>query len=670
MYYGVSWYPEHKTAEEIVHDLQLIKESGINMVRMGEFAWSRFESEPGVYRFDWLDPVIEKLGEAGIKTLLCTPTACPPAWLVKKHPDILYMDGRRIRRPFGGRRHYCYNNENFRALSKKITGEIARHYGRHPHVAGFQIDNEPAQEGTGRCCCPVCTSRFRLWLERKYGSIAEFNRRCGAVFWSQEYDSFEQVNPPVNQIEPGALPQILAYYENPTLRLDFERFSSDSQIEYQNLQVEILRAHSEYPITTNATGLATNSIDSYQSAKTLDYYAFDYYPGLRNARVDSFPYAFARGVKGGRHFWVPEFVSGGGHCLGGTGRLQPNPGALKQAAVHSFAHGAGMMLHFQFRSFPFGAEQLNYAIVDLDGVPRRRYREMCETASLLKRLEPYQDADFRNEVAILFDYDSHWALKIKPVNPNFAYTDFAGELYRSLGSLGIGADVLSLYADISRYKLVILPAAIVLAPELRAKFRDYTEKGGTLLATFLTGVKNRDNVGYTESLPAGLTDLFGVKVEEVEPVLDKNRAALSNGSFDRYWSELLTGPAEKNLRYTETYKNGAAAGAKNPYGRGTAWYLGTGLEPEKLKDFLRDISLSAGLKTAPFRFGDQIEVVRRVFRDRSLWYLFNFTAGMTEVLVKDPHTGSPGRVRDLLTGEWYEGTIPLNANGFALVEGG
>jgi beta-galactosidase len=667
MFYGVAWYPEHKTGEEIAHDLRLIKESGINTVRMGEFAWSRFESEPGLYRFDWLDPLIDELGKAGIKTILCTPTACPPVWLVNKHPEILYMDGRRIRRPFGGRRHYCYNNEDFRGFSKGITEQIARHYGRHPHVAGFQIDNEPAQEGTGRCCCPVCASRFRLWLERKYGSIDEFNRRIGAVFWSQEYDCFESVNPPVNQIEPGAQPQILAYYENPALRLDFERFSCDSQIEYQNIQAGILRAHSDYPVTTNATGLATNSIDSYRSAETLDCYAFDYYPGLRDARIDSFPYAFARGVKEGRHFWVPEFVSGGGHCLGGTGRLQPNPGALKQAVVHSFAHGADMMLHFQFRSFPFGAEQLNYAIVDLDGVPRRRYREMCETASLLKRLEPYQDAAFRNEAAILFDYDSHWALKIKPVNPGFSYPDFAGEFYRSLGTLGIGADVCSLYADISRYKLVILPAAIVLAPELRSKFHSYVEQGGTLLATFLTSVKNRDNRGYTESLPAGLTGLFGIEVEEAEPVLDRNRASLSNGSFDRYWSELLTGPAEKIVRYTGTYKQGAGVIAKNRYGRGTAWYLGTGLEPERLKDFLRELAREAGLAAASFVLGNPVEAVRRVQGDRTLWYLFNFAAAGTEVPLQNPPAGSPGKVRDLLSGALLEGAIPLEPHGFALV---
>lgn len=110
MRYGVSYYPEHKKEEELRHDLELLKRSGINTVRMGEFAWCRMEPEEGKYEFGWLEAVVKELGEAGIQTILCTPTACPPAWLVKKHPDLLYMDNRRIRRPFGGRRHYCYNN--------------------------------------------------------------------------------------------------------------------------------------------------------------------------------------------------------------------------------------------------------------------------------------------------------------------------------------------------------------------------------------------------------------------------------------------------------------------------------------------------------------------------------------------------------------------------------
>lgn len=676
MRYGVSYYPEHKTEGDLRHDLELLKGSGINTVRMGEFAWCCMEPVEGQYTFGWLQEVVEELGQAGIRTILCTPTACPPAWLVKKHPDILYMDNRRIRRPFGGRRHYCYNNETYRQYSVKIAEELARAFAGNPYVAGVQIDNEPAQEGTGRCCCPVCVDRFHTYLRERFGTIEEFNRRSGNIFWSQEYDDFEEIPVPVNTIEVGAQDQIRAYYENPTVRLAFERFCSDSQKEYQDLQVQALRQFLQVPITTNATGLATNSIDYYDSTASLDRYAFDFYPGLRDARVDSFPYAFARGVKDGAPFWVLEFMSGGGHKLGGNGRVQPNPGALKQAVVQSFAHGGEMMLHFQFRTYPFGAEQLNYAIVDMDGVPRRRYREMQETAALLKKLEPLEQASFPRQVAVCFDYDSHWALRIKPVNdPAFHYVEYCGKLYNYLEQVGVTADVTALKGDWSAYKVVVIPAAIVMTRATQEKIRRFVEQGGTVVATFLTSVKNEDNVGYTVSLPAGLTDVFGSVVEEVEPVFPENHTRLRMNvesyealchmdetednvqeTVDGLWSELLGGVSETMGSYLEDYKEGAKVLSAFTYGKGRAYYVGTDLEPEAYRTFLRGILKEAGVARTLVEREEGVELVTRYGDGATYLYLFNFTARETIVTL-------PEGCRDYLTGQGLPRKCRIARNG-------
>lgn len=666
MRYGVSYYPEHKKPEELEHDIKCIIESGINTVRMGEFAWCRFEPKEGEYHFEWLDRVVEEFGRHGIQTIICTPTACPPAWMIEKYPEILYVDNRGIRRPFGGRRHYCYNNEIYRRYSAGITEEIGKHYGKNSYVAGFQIDNEPAQEGTGRCHCPVCKAKFQTYLEKKYHTIEEFNERSGSVFWSQEYTHFGQIGLPVNSIEAGAQQQIEAFYENPTVRLEFERFASDSQIEYQKIQSDILRRYTKGFVTTNATGLATNSIDYYKSTKDLDTYAFDYYPGLRNTSVDSFPYAFARGVKGGKHFGVMEFMSGGGHRFSGSGRQQPNPGALKQAVFQAFAHGADLMLHFQYRTFPFGAEQLNYAIVDMDGVPRRRYFEMQETAALLKQLEPYEEADFLNETAILMDYDTHWALRIKPVNaPIYNYINYCGEIYHHLQRSGIGADVCSYDTDFSKYKTVILPGAFILREEYRTKLKNYVAGGGCLIATFLTGVKNKDNVGYTESLPAGLTDLFGVTVQEVEPVFADNTASVKLSfegeewtSRDSSWCDLLDGTAKIIGTYTDTYKNGSLIVSENAYGQGTAYYIGTGLESEAMRRLLEKICKKAGVSQFPFAVPQNVEVICRKYESRKIYYITNFTQVNTEIMLPDRYT-------DLISGEDADKICRLKPQGFA-----
>lgn len=669
MQYGVSYYPEHKSPEELEHDIKLLIASNINTVRMGEFAWCRMEPREGEYQFDWLEDVVERLGEAGIHSIICTPTACPPSWLVYRYPEVLYVDNRGEKRPFGGRRFYCYSNPTYREYSRKIAKEIGERFGRNPYVSGFQIDNEPAQEASGRCHCPVCQKKFSGWLKEKYQTIEEYNRRSGNIFWGQEYENFEQIKPPVNTIEVSAHQSLPVYFENPTLSLEFERFSSDSQIEYQNIQADILHAYSDYPVTTNGTGLATNSINYYESTKNLDCYGFDYYPGLRDAAVDSFPYAFARGVKEGAPFWVMEFMSGGGHRFGGSGRVQPNPGALKQAVLQSFAHGADMMLHFQFRTFPFGAEQLNYAIVDMDGIPRRRYYEMQDTAKLLRQLEPLEKAEFANRAAICVDYDTNWALRIKPVNdPEFKYLDYAGRLYRLLGEQGYNADVIGYDGDFSQYKLLVLPAAFITTKGMQQKLRQYVKDGGVLLATFLTSVKNEDNVGYTESLPAGLTDVFGTVVEEVEPVFKSNHAAIRLNlgkvqaiSQDGMWCDLLSGTAKSIGTYWEGYKKDAMVVGENEFGKGKAYYLGTDLENEVLKVLFEHLCQDAQIQKNPIQSRPKVEVVHRVLDGDDYYYVFNFTAQDTEVDVEVP-------VYDYLNLCTYEKKIPLEQNGFAVVK--
>ena len=672
MKYGVSYYPEHKDQAEIGHDIALMKELGVNLARMGEFAWCKFEPREGEYDFAWLDPVIEQLGENGIQTIVCTPTACPPAWLVEKHPEILYVDNRGVARPFGGRRHYCYNNPVYREYSRRIAEAVAAHYGDNPYVYAFQIDNELAQEGTGRCRCPVCREKFQRWLEAKYGTITELNRRMGTIFWGQVYDHFGQIHPPVNTIEPNTAQAIPAYFENPSLRLDFERFCSESNIEYQNIQRDAIKAYTDKPTTTNATGLATNSIDYYRAFQNLDVYAFDYYPNLREGMISSFPYAHARGVCN-KDFWLLEFVSGGGHGLWGSGRLQPYPGALRQAAVHAFAAGAYLVAHFQFSTFPFGAEQLNYAIVDIDGIPRRRFYEMQAAAKDLRQLGlTLKNSYFENEVAVLFDYDSLWALKIKPIAKDFDYAHFCGEFYHQLTRLGVGVDVISFDHDLDKYKVVIVPAPMIMSEAFKRRLKQYVYNGGVLLSTFLAGVKNLDNLGITESLPCGLTDLFGIRVGEVEPVVESTAAAvtLDTGTgcargMNRYWAETLEpNGAELIGTYTGNFREGIGVISKNSYGKGTAYYLGTGLEPDLLKTLLKRVVEEGGVAGLPFAVPEGVEVLVRKYNHQNLYCIFNFCKEPAAVELERAY-------HDVLRGAAVDGLAELPPKGylFLLEEG-
>ncbi|NLX75973.1 MAG: beta-galactosidase [Clostridiaceae bacterium] len=670
IYYGVAYYPEQKTEEELQHDLKLITESGINTVRMAEFAWSTIEPSEGEYHFDWLINVINYLGENGVKSVICTPTACPPVWLVKKHPEILYVDNRGVTRPFGGRRIYCYNNEIYRQYSERIAEKIGEVFGKNPYVIGFQIDNEPAQEATGRCACPVCRKKFREYLKKKYRSIREYNKKSLGTFWSQEYESFDDIDIPITTIEVGGEDALKPQRESPTLRLEFERFASDSQIEYHTLQVNALKKYTSRPVTTNTTGLATNSIDYYKGCKTLDCYAFDYYPDLRGSFISSFPYAFGRHMKKDVPFWVLEFQAGGGHSLGGTGRLQPYPGMLKLATLHAMANGAEMLLHFQFRTFPGGAEQLNYAIVDMDGQPRRRYFEMKETAALLKQLEPVFRSKFKNKAAICFDYNTLWALKIKPINKReFDYIQYCERLYYLLKDIGIQSDVIPYTEDLAEYSLVILPAAFIFTEEMQAKFTEYVRNGGVLLATFLTSVKNEHNVGYTTPLPAGMQEVTGITVEELEPVLDGYHEKVELFLEEKYtcsdgiWSEMLGGSAKAVGIYASGYKKGRMVISENQFGKGRCFYIGTDLPDEQMKAFLSYAAKSADIEPQPVKVPDirGTEVIERILDNRRIYFLFNCTDQAVYFELSE-------KMSDYGDGSIYENTVPVPARSYKILE--
>ena len=332
------------------------------------------------------------------------------------------------------------------------------------------------------------------------------------------------------------------------------------------------------------------------------------------------------------------------------------------------AHGAEMMLHFQFRTFPYGAEQLNYAFVDIDGVPRRRYREMQETAAVLKQLAPYEKAMMHNEVGIVFDYDAYWALAIKPVNENFRYLAFCNQFYKLLNEMGHTSDVISLDADWSAYKMIVVPSLFVMRESYRQKMKEYVKNGGTLIATFLTSVKNVDNTGYIENLPAGLTDLFGVTVQEVEPVDGRSRShmklSLVSGEVtceDVYWSELLEGSAQMVGTYLEDYKAGCGVIAKNTYGKGTAWYLGTMPEEKTASQLLAEIVQEAGLTPMKIQVPSGCEVVRRELDGKKLYYVFNFNAEPVQAVWQ-------GTLRDVLSREAHENGAKVTQDGFLILQ--
>ncbi len=615
---GVDYYPEHWPEERVFEDIRLMREAGIALVRMAEFAWSRMEPSEGDYRFEWLERVLDALHEAGIRAILGTPTAAPPAWLHQKYPDLYPLDEWRRPLGFGTRLQRCLNNPVMRDYSRRITTAMARRFGAHSAVEGWQTDNEFTQN---HCFCDHCAAGFREWLRHKYGDLETLNSTWGTVFWSQEYTAWEQI--PL----PWFVKCGLAH--NPSLKLDFRRFQSDSTVSFQQEQVEILRGLCPGQlITHNMMGLY-DGLNCFDLTEPLDVVTWDNYPvtpwGNGGMRVP-LGHDVMRGLKQ-RNFWVMEEQSG----ITGWENMstRPAPGQVRAWSWQAVAHGADTVVYFRWRSCRHGAEQYWHGVLGHDGVPRRRYREVADVAADFARVSGHlSGSEVLADVAILNGYDQHYAYQIQPQAQGLEFWEQALRFYTPLWERGVNIDIVCPSRDLSRYKLVIAPGWYVLTPEVAERLRRYVRGGGALILNPRTGVKDANNVCVEEPLPGLLRDVAGVTVDDYNPLGANEETVVSeDGAVFRVttWADALAPEtAETCLRYQDSIYAGEPAVTVNEFGQGKAWYFGAFGEPALYKNLLPRILRETG---TPFHedIPDGVELRTRVKDGKRILLAVNLT---------------------------------------------
>ncbi|MGE5530313.1 MAG: beta-galactosidase [Patescibacteria group bacterium] len=518
--FGVDYYPEHWPEERWPVDAGLMRQAGLRVARVGEFAWSRFEPREGEYDFAWLDRAIEVLAAEGIGVVIGTPTAAPPAWLAGGHPEILPVNRHGMRIHFGGRQHFCPRNPTYRRYARAITTALANHYKSCPAVIGWQVDNEYR----GRCYCPVCAAEFRAWLQRRYGSLARLNEAWGTVFWSQEYGRWDEIPLPLGNVEvndEGAASSDVEM-QNPSLRLDFSRFSSDSYVDFTREQTEIIREIAGARcITHNVNRMLWHEIDFYALAGAIDVLTLNQYPlrheGPPDPRQNSLYLDVARGAGGGT-FWVVEQQSG--PTGWGTIGARPEPGQVRLWTYQSLARGADGILYFRWRSCRFGTEEFWHGILEHDGIPRRCHREVAQIGRELAKVgERIAGTAVRAKAALVMSFPSRWAFTIQPNNRGFRYDRHFRLYYDFFWQSGIPVDIVPPTAPLDGYRLVVAPALYVLGGEAAENLRRYAENGGNLVLTMRTGVKDESNVVVDRALPGLLAETAGVSVEEYDSLL-------------------------------------------------------------------------------------------------------------------------------------------------------
>jgi beta-galactosidase len=644
--FGVAYYPEHDLPEHLEQDVERLLAAKVNVVRMAEFAWDRMEPREGVFDFSFFDGHIARLGDAGIKTILCTPTATPPAWLTHAYPDVLQVDVNGRVMPHGSRQHASLASPRYREFSRRITRAMAEHFAGNPHVIGWQTDNEIYCHFS-EDYSPAAQAAFRDFLRDKYRTVTALNEAWGTNFWALTYTDFEQIQPPFPQ-RPAA--------ENPGHRLDFLLFTSHKAVVFQRDQVEILRAaNSRWWITHN--GVFRN-LDYRAFSADLDFMAVDVYPMLAfmDAPDEKGPAGFparllarTRSICG--KFIVTELQSGPGGQADWMS-VTPEPGQMRLFAWQAVAHGAEGVLHFRWRTCRYGAEEYWEGVLDHDNVPRRRFdelqREGAEFAALAGQLAGTQ---VRPEVGVLFDMGL-MEFGHRPITHGLPSPwDVADAIFTAWWKSGYNVGYVHPLDALDSCKLLFLCSNAIVTPEVVAALTAWVEKGGTLVVLARSGTKDEAGRVRADTPPGLLAALAGCTVEEHSKINTPVLAGTPSLTFqwgetvcaEHLWREVLK---PRGGTVAATWREGRFAGTpavvEHRVGTGRCLYVGTYASKTLAAAWRPVLARLAAVEPIVPGLPEDVEVTRRTGAGGALTFILNHSA--EEKSIARPPAGS-----DLLT---------------------
>jgi len=626
--FGVDYYPEQWDRSLWKSDLARIREMGATEVRLMEFAWPVLEPRKGRYDFSLFDEVMKLCEKEGLQVILGTPTATTPAWLVAEDPSIVQVHPSGKAKDWGSRREACLNAPLYRKHSQRVVEAVAKHYGKSPVVAGWQVDNEIAHEGSDICVCAHCAGAWHAWLKARYGTVDALNRAWGAVFWGRTLSDFTQALVPREQVSTD---------QNPGLLLDYDRFCSDTAVAHAGRQIDILRKHARHGqfITTNLyMPPLSNVVDMEELFRDMDLVGYDNYPVWGDMAeplpwfFNSFILSYIRGLKQNQPFSVLEQISGfQGHvCLG----YRPPEEQMALWTNQAIAHGANRISYFRWRTALYGQEQLCYGIIDADNTETRRYTAIRDNIRNTRAIcDSIGSEPVPAKACLVYDMDNIRVVKRQYLSKGLVFRPtpyhqigYAPELARHFAPyalFGINADVRTpASVTIERYRVISLPLCQMTDGDFVDSLKEWVHDGGTLILGWRAGTRDRSNHSVKMELPGLFSELAGVRIREFE-ALGETKVGIRMGLIPckgEIWADILEqGSAQVVARYTDgsKYYRGKACVTVNSYGNGRVWYLGT--SPNELALFLlyRKIFKEAGMNPK-FR-GKGIEVVRRATRD-------------------------------------------------------
>ncbi|MFG3017915.1 beta-galactosidase [Streptomyces sp. NPDC048254] len=654
--YGGDYNPEQWPEEVWAEDMRLMREAGVTMVNVGVFSWALLEPSEGVYDFARMDRILDLLHANGIAADLATPTAAPPAWFFRAHPDALPVDrdGRNL--SYGSRQTFCPSSPAYRTAALRIAGALAERYAEHPAVAMWHVHNEYGCHNAA-CYCDTSAAAFRTWLRARYADdLDALNHAWGTTFWSQWYYDWEEILPPR---ATGAPP-------NPTHQLDWRRFCSDELLSLCTAERDILRrAAPHIPATTNLMVLRTfDALDYWRWAPELDIVSNDHYLMSDDPESDidiALSADLMRSLAGGP--WMLMEHSTGAVNWQPVNRAK-HPGEMRRNALANVARGADGIFFFQWRAAKAGAEQWHSAMLPHAGTESRIWQDVVQLGSDLDALAEVRGSSVDAQVAIVWDWDSRWALEL-PSQPSGAlrFQDLVRDWYTPLWRAGVAVDFVRPDADLDRYRLVLAPSLYLVDDAGAANLAGFAERGGTLAVGFHSGAVDENCHVRPGSYPGAFRDLLGVRTDELFPLLPGQTLQLTGqapaGATATLWSERIQlAGADLVASFADGPLAGSPAVTRHTSESGTAWYLATRPDPATLAALMDRIREDADVQPVLTDAPGGLEVVRRSGTDADYLFLIDHGGAGAEV---------PADGVELLTGKPVCGSVTVPAGGVAVV---
>ena len=637
---GVYYYPEAWNPEQWDRDFSKMEEMGFEFTHMAEFAWAQMEPAEGQYDFKWLDKAVELAAKHHLKVIMCTSSATPPVWLVRKYPEVLVELPAGQTAEHGTRQHGSWSSPKYRELVTRLVAAQAKHYGNDQRIWGWQIDNEPSHYGTYDYSAGA-QKNFREWLQKKYNTIAGLNEAWGTAFWSGAYTGF-------NQIEIPNTPRLIAGAASPISIVDFKRFCADECALFVSMQFNTLRESitKDQFVTSNFMHIHTD-VDPWRN-KDLDFISYTMYPvagytkgigdqGFRLGDPWRISYAndFFRPLKGVTG--VMELQPG--QVNWGTYNPLPYPGVIRAWLWNSFAGGLDFICSYRFRQPLSGGEQFHYGMVGTDGVTElfggQEYSHfMKEIRDLRKLYKPNVKMPTEyaaRKTALLYNPDNIWETEVQKQTYQWNEIGHITRIYSNLKTLCVPVDIVGEDRDLTAYPVVVAPAYQMVDRELIKKLKLYVEKGGHLVFTCRTGLKDRNGHFFEAPWADAITALIGAKITMYDELSAETKATVSfNGKSFAWnvWGDILEPipSVETWATYADQFYAGKAAVIHRRTGKGTVTYIGTETTDGKMeKEVLKKVYDAAGITT-----NEQPEGVMVNWRD-GFWVAINYSSSNVKI---------------------------------------